>query len=262
MAEEVKQHTVVVCHEVKVKDGIVYDQHTCQVIGFTNFGDINSHLLAFEQSLHTDELQPSVAKYMLVFMVRGVIIPLEFPYAQYPTTGITADLLFPVAWEVMRHLECAGLQVHALTCDKASPNRKFFQMHKFESVNGITCRVDNPYSANKCYIYFFADVPHLIKTVRNAWSNSFAGSKTRLLWVSTCILCINIYIAVFHLVNHIYLGGGGGSGECGLPAVLHTRGSGSMHEGLQGGHVLNSFQQLCFPPQKHTKKERLCTALD
>lgn len=122
MPEEVKQHIVVVCDEVRVKDGIVYDKHSCQVIGFTNLGDINSHLLAFERSLGTDQLEPSVAKYMLVFMVRGLIIPLEFPYAQYPTTGITADLLFPVAWEVVRHLECAGLQVHALTCNKASPN--------------------------------------------------------------------------------------------------------------------------------------------
>ena len=48
MPEEVKQHTVVVCDEVKVKDGIVYDKHSFQVIGFTNLGDINSHLLAFE----------------------------------------------------------------------------------------------------------------------------------------------------------------------------------------------------------------------
>ena len=124
MPEEVKQHTVVVCDEVKVKDGIVYDKHSCQVIGFTNLGDINSHLVAFEQSLN--QLQPSVAKYMLVFMVYGLIVPLKFSYAQYPTTGITADL-FPVAWEVVRHLECAELQVHALTCDKASPNRKFFE---------------------------------------------------------------------------------------------------------------------------------------
>lgn len=194
MPKEVKQHIVVVCDEVRVKDGIVYDKHSWQVIGFTNLGDINSHLLAFERSLSTDQLEPSVAKYVLVFMVRGLIIPLEFPYTQYPTTGITADLLFPVAWEVVRHLECAGLQVHALTCDKASPNRKFFRMHKFESVNGITYRVDNPYSVNKRYIYFFSDVPHLIKTVRNAWSNSFAHSNVRPLWVSTCILCINIYI--------------------------------------------------------------------
>ena len=122
MPEEVKQHIVVVCDEVKVKDGIVYDKHSCQVIGFTSLEDINSHLLGFERSLATDQPEPSVAKYMLVFMVRGLIIPLEFPYAQYPTRGITADLLFPVAWEVVRHLECAGLQVHALTCDKASPN--------------------------------------------------------------------------------------------------------------------------------------------
>ena len=86
MPEEVKQHIIVVCDEVKVKDGIVYDKHSCQVIGFTSLGDINSHLLDFERSLGTDQLEPSVAKYIhiLVFIVRGQITPLEFPYAQYP----------------------------------------------------------------------------------------------------------------------------------------------------------------------------------
>ena len=52
-----------------------------------------------------------VAKQMLTFMVRGLFIKLQFPYAQYPTSGITAELLFPLVWEVVRTLECAGFKV-------------------------------------------------------------------------------------------------------------------------------------------------------
>ena len=109
-----------------------------------------------------------VAKQMLVFMVRGIFASVDFPYAQYTTRGISGDQLYPVVWEVVKHLECAGLQVHALTCDKASPNRKFYRMHQLNKE--LTYKTINPYSAEKRYIYFFSDVPNLIKTICNAVS--------------------------------------------------------------------------------------------
>jgi len=41
---------------------------------------------------------------------------------------------------------------------------------------------------------FISDVPHLIKTVRNAWSNSFGHSQARALWVSKeIILCYTVW---------------------------------------------------------------------
>jgi len=49
---------------------------------------------------------------ILTFMVRGLFIHLRFPYAYYPTGRITADLLFPIAWEVVRKLECAELRLY------------------------------------------------------------------------------------------------------------------------------------------------------
>ena len=42
----------------------------------------------------------------------------QFPYAQYSTTDLTADILFPLVWDVIRHLEAAGLKVLLLTGDK------------------------------------------------------------------------------------------------------------------------------------------------
>ncbi len=56
-----------------------------------------------------------VATEMLVFMVRGIFIPINFAYAQYATRGITLDKLFPIVWEVV---ECAGFKVLSLTANK------------------------------------------------------------------------------------------------------------------------------------------------
>ena len=98
--------------EVKVKESIVYDTHSCQILGFVDVGDINNQLLQFERSLEdTNDLKEMVAKQMLVFMVRGIFASVDFPYAQYTTRGIFGDQLYPV-WEVVKHLECAGLQIH------------------------------------------------------------------------------------------------------------------------------------------------------
>ena len=49
-------------------------------------------------------------------------------------------------------------------------------------------RQKNPYSDDNRDIYFYCDVPHLIKTTRNCWSNSFGHKQSRALWVGcTCM---------------------------------------------------------------------------
>ena len=40
--------------EVRVKEGLVYDKHSLQVIGFINSGDINNQLLKFERAQTSD----------------------------------------------------------------------------------------------------------------------------------------------------------------------------------------------------------------
>ena len=62
-------------------------------------------------------------------MVRGIFFKLEFPYAHLATEGVTADLLFPIVLDV-RQLESIGLKVICITADGASPNYKFFRMHR------------------------------------------------------------------------------------------------------------------------------------
>ena len=71
-------------------------------------------------------------------------------------------------------LQIAGLQVISIVADGASPNRKFFKLHKIEKLmkSGITYVVPNVCRPPGDYVYFMPDVPHLIKTIRNAWHNS------------------------------------------------------------------------------------------
>ena len=88
-------------------------------------------------------------------------------------------------WKCVNILENIDLQVIAATSDGASPNRKFFRMHKtFDDQPGrsVVYHAQNLCSKDKRYIYFFADVPHLIKTFRNCISNSNAGSHSRYMW--------------------------------------------------------------------------------
>lgn len=126
-----QRHVCLVFDEVKIKEDLVYHKHTGELIGFTNIGDINEQLSAFEKACMSDSPpQPQLATHMLVFMVSGILSDLQFPYAQFPTTSITADQLYSLVWGCVRRIEAAGLKVLAVTCDGASPNRNLFKLKK------------------------------------------------------------------------------------------------------------------------------------
>ena len=92
-----------------------------------------------------------------------------------------SDALYPLVWEVVQWLERCGLNVIAFSSDGAAPNRKFYKMHA-SSNDGLVYKTRNPFCEDR-YIYFICDVPHLMKTTRNCWSNSFAHKNSRALWV-------------------------------------------------------------------------------
>ena len=180
---ESKKFCGIILDEMKVKENLVYNKHTGEVVGFINLGGINNDLLRMEDvCLQDQDCQPTVASHLLVLLVRGIFIKLNFPYAHFATDGVTADLLFPIVWEAVRQIECIGLKVIFVTADGASPNRKFFRMHK-SSGPAITYKTRNRYAEDERYLYFFADPPHLVKTTRNCWSHS-GWNGTRLMTVS------------------------------------------------------------------------------
>ena len=82
----------------------------------------------------TIDKQP-LANSMFVIMVRGLLSPLQFPYAQFPcvkiTGDLTGDLLVDPFWEAVNRLEGLGLRVLAATADGASTNRRFMKLHRY-----------------------------------------------------------------------------------------------------------------------------------
>lgn len=182
--EESRKYVMLALDEMEIK-GLVYDKYGCRFVRFVNLGETMNQIMDFEKHCCEGKSELSVAKQMLVLMARGLFFNLNFPYVQFTTKGITAEYLFPLVWTAIHHLGL-GFKVIAVTCDGAKPNRKFFQMHQAaeSTIPGtkITYRSVNPFAKEKRFVYFFSDVPHLMKTLRNCWSHSFAHNHTRL-WV-------------------------------------------------------------------------------
>lgn len=167
--------------EMKIQEDLVWDKHSGELIGFVDLGDINTNYATLE---NVEEL----ATHILVFLVKSIVNPLSYSFASFATTGITAHQIMPIFWKAVSYLEQINLKVIAATADGASPNRRFFRMHKnlggdSEFQNVVYC-AKNIHTTENRYIYFFADVPHLIKTARNCLSNSGAGRATRFMWNS------------------------------------------------------------------------------
>ena len=106
------------------------------------------------------------------------------------------EKIFAVAWEIIESLELYNIPVVSLTSDGAKPNRRFYRMCQMQSKGRkIPYQTVNPYQRRN-RLFFFCDVPHLLKTARNCFSNSFAHSCSRKMQVqcaiSQCFTCYRI----------------------------------------------------------------------
>ena len=61
------------------------------MVGFLNLGDINNNLSAFERRKKDDSEQAPIANHLLILLVQGIFLKLEFPFAHFGTVGVTAD---------------------------------------------------------------------------------------------------------------------------------------------------------------------------
>ena len=149
--------------------------HSGELIGYVDLGEPDI-------SCATLEKQDDIAKHALVFLVRGVCTELKFALAYFATTGVTSAQLMSLFWEGVCILETScNLWVIAATSDGASPNRKFYRLHKgLDDAPGkdVCYRTINLHARHR-YIYFFSDAPHLVKTTRNCLHHSGSGRCTR-----------------------------------------------------------------------------------
>ena len=102
--KEWQKCVALVIDEMFIREDLVYDKTNDELIGFTDLGDINNHLVAYEKCLNEDTC-PTVANSMLVFMVCSFFTQMKYPYVQFPCANVSGDLLFAPIWEAVFRLE-------------------------------------------------------------------------------------------------------------------------------------------------------------
>ena len=175
---DVQRFVVLLFDEMKVMSNLVFDKVTEELIGFTDLGDpdLNYGVLEKTNEIATDTL---------AFLIQGVCTELKFCLAYFATTGVTAAQMMPLFWEAVAILETSyNLWVIAATSDGASPNRRFYRLHKLldEDADTDVCYRTVNLFAHHPFIYFFSDAPHLVKTTRNCLLHSGSGNCTRYMW--------------------------------------------------------------------------------
>ena len=148
---EIERYVTILFDEMKIQENLVWDKHSGELIAFADLGDVNINYAILEnvQKLGT---------HVLVFLVKSVANPLSYSSRTFATDGIT---------------------------DGVSQNTKFFRMHKYlcgDSDADVIYRSKNIQTKELRFIYFFADAPHLVKTVRNCLYHSGSGRGTRYIW--------------------------------------------------------------------------------
>ena len=173
-----QRYVVLVMDEMKIQSDLVFDKNSGDLVGFMDLGDPMTNFACLDD-------KDMIATHALAFLVRGLCTDVKHIIAYFFTGNVTSYQLMPIFWKVVSTLELSlDLWVVALVNDGASPNRKLFNLHIKLAIDrkcDVVYKTINLFAPSR-FIYFFADVPHLMKTARNCLYNSGSGSCSRLMW--------------------------------------------------------------------------------
>ena len=170
--------------ELTVRADIVLNRKG-EIIGCVNMTGIEASLATLETELVGEEpmIKPEPAKKVLVYMLQGISLNVQEIVGIFATTELSAEQLCSRTWDVTYHLEIRGIKVLSFICDGASCNKKFFKMHaSWDPESNCVFATRNIASGEDRAVYFIVDPPHLLKTIRNCFSNSHGHKHSRLMW--------------------------------------------------------------------------------
>ena len=147
--------------EVKIKEGLLFDPSSWELIGFVDLECDNA----------SPDCKPTttekLASHVLQFYFKSVFSSFNYPCGYFLTRGITATQLNRIFWEGVGLLHTHDFEVIVSICDGAPENRTFMD------INGCTetvSKTHNPFSNSP--LFFLSDPPHLVKKLRNNLYNS------------------------------------------------------------------------------------------
>lgn len=178
-----KKFHVLMADEMYISQNLVFQKSTGKLLGYTSLDEIDQELRILEQSLDNPnvDIEDTSASKVLVYMIKGVTNGIKEVVASYAVGNLSARQMYDWTWKVIGALERSGIAVVAFVSDGSSVNRAFIRRHKPVTPNEYGIVFD---TWNKCArgrkLFFIADVPHLLKTIRNCFLNSqWDGKKTR-----------------------------------------------------------------------------------
>ena len=122
---DVERYVVLLFDEMKIKSNLVFDKLTGEVKDYLDLGCVETDFSTLGNE-HDD-----LSTHALVFYFRGVMADLKYAVAYFATYGIISIQLMGLFWMAVSILEDnCNLWVIAATSNGASPNRKFYQMHR------------------------------------------------------------------------------------------------------------------------------------
>ena len=114
---------------MKIQEDLVLDRYTGELVGFLDLGDIQTNFATLKDV-------KELSTHVLAFLVNSIVNPPSFSLAIFAIAGVTSFQIMPIFWKAECYLENINLKVASATADGASPNRKFFRLHK--SLDGIS----------------------------------------------------------------------------------------------------------------------------
>ena len=90
--ESVEKYGILLMDEMKIQENLVWDKHTGDLIGFVDLGDT-------ELNYATLQKNDKIATHVLVFLVRSIVNPLKFSFANFATTSATICSIVPFVLE-------------------------------------------------------------------------------------------------------------------------------------------------------------------
>ncbi|KAK3910767.1 Transposable element P transposase [Frankliniella fusca] len=202
--EKSDKYFYLIFDEVDIRSGIVLKRSTGEVVGYVNLSDVEKELAAVEAEI-SEKTEPSrqLAKKLLVYLASGITNPLQAIVGVFTTGGnFTAGQIYTRTWDIVYRMENLGMKVLCLTCDGASVNKKFFKMHTnldptsrfIYKTQNIACGEDRP-------MFLITDPVHIVKSLRNNFSNSFSHKKTREMWKNGQIMSWAVIENVFYMTR-------------------------------------------------------------
>ena len=77
--EEHDKYVCIVADEMNIKEGIVFNKSTSDIVGFTELGDINNSIQILQNDLINVTTNNNIATKVFVIMIRGLTTKINFP---------------------------------------------------------------------------------------------------------------------------------------------------------------------------------------